>query len=306
MLCLLADRLVTTGLDRDLPRAISRFLAATLRANQDKTSIYRTEIAQIMVAVDQAGLTAAALNGIAAESSLYGGRGARQFSDLDVLLAPEHITVARTVLADLGYHSSSPEATTLTRHIDDILVPQITIDLTQPMHHVPGEDGVREVLGRRTWQPLPGHDQPLPILAAPDALLHCLARLDRTTPTPPAFDTPRWAICADALRLIRACENLPTAHRDPAPLMPAAAAGWARLRRIWPQLPPAPWSSSTAAPARAPIRSPRYTGSLPAPSNRYGSSSAPAPTPSSNSGCARTPPAAATPRPTATSPCTGD
>lgn len=155
VLCLLADRLVTTGLDRDLPRAISRFLAATLRANQYKTSIYRTEIAQIMIAVDQAGLTAAALNGIAAESSLYGGRGARQFSDLDVLLAPDDITVARTVLADLGYHSSSPEATTLTHHIDDILVPQITIDLTQSMHHLSGEDGVREVLGRRIWPQLP-------------------------------------------------------------------------------------------------------------------------------------------------------
>lgn len=155
VLCLLADRLVTTGLDRDLPRGISRFLAGTLRANQYKTSIYRTEIAQIMVAVDQAGLAAAALNGIAAESSLYGGRGARQFSDLDVLLVPDDITVARPVLADLGYHSSSPEGTTLTRHIDDILVPRITIDLTQSMHHVSGEDGVREVLGRRTWPQLP-------------------------------------------------------------------------------------------------------------------------------------------------------
>ncbi|MGH3867780.1 MAG: nucleotidyltransferase family protein [Pseudonocardiaceae bacterium] len=244
VLCLLADRLVTTGLDRDLPRAISRFLVGTLRANQYKTSIYRTETARIMVAVDQAGLTAAALNGIAAESSLYGGRGARQFSDLDVLLAPEHITVVRTVLTDLGYHSSSPVGTTLTRRINDILVPRITIDLTQSMHHAPGEDGVREILSRRIWQPLPGHGQPLPVLAAPDALLYCLTRLDRTTLT--EADTPQWAICADALRLVRACENLPAAHWDPAPLVPAAAAGWARLRRIWPQLPPMPLSAQGA------------------------------------------------------------
>lgn len=237
VLCLLADRLATTGLDRDLPLAISRFLSSTLRANQYKTSVYRAEIARIMVAFGEADLTAAALNGIAAESSLYGGRGARQFSDLDLLLAPADITVARTVLIDLGY-SSSPKYTAFTRHIDDILVPRITVDLTQAVHDAQGEDSVREVLSRRTWQPIPGHDRSLPILAAPDALLHCLARLERTATLSEA-GAPRWSICADALRLVRVCETLPT-HLDS--LVPTAAAGWARLRRIWPELPPTPVS----------------------------------------------------------------
>lgn len=244
VLCLLADRVATTGLDCHLPRAISRFLSGTLRANQYKTRIYRGEIARIMVAFGEAGLTAAALNGIAAESSLYGGTGARQFSDLDLLLAPEDITLARAVLSDLGYHSSSLKATTFTRHVDDILVPRITLDLTQPMPRATDEHGVREILSRRCWQPLPGHGQPLPVLAAPDALLHCLARLERTTLTTPEAGTPRWALCADALRLDRACENLPTAHRNPAPLVLATAtAGWTRLRHLWPQLPATPFSA---------------------------------------------------------------
>lgn len=242
VLCLLADRVVTTGLDRHLPRAISRFLSATLRANQYTTRIYRAEIARIMVAFGEAGLTMAALNGIAVESSLYGGTGARQFTDLDVLLAPGHSTHARTVLTDLGYHSSAPEATAFTRHIEDILVPRITLDLTQTMHHTTDEHGVREVLSRRRWQPLPGHHQPLPVLDTPDALLHCLARLDRTTRTPLQAGAPRWALCADALRLAQACENLPGAHRNPVPLVPATAtAGWERLRHIWPQLAATPF-----------------------------------------------------------------
>ncbi|MGH3821865.1 MAG: hypothetical protein ACRDRA_03340, partial [Pseudonocardiaceae bacterium] len=57
-------------------------------------------------------------------------------------LVPEQITLARTALTDLGYHSSAPEATTFTRHIDDILVPRITLDLTQTMHHTTDEHGV--------------------------------------------------------------------------------------------------------------------------------------------------------------------
>lgn len=236
VLCLLADRLARAGLDRGLPRAISRFLSGTLRANQYMTRLYRTEITRIMMAFGEAGLTAAALNGIAAESNLYGGTGARQFTDLDVLLAPDDITTARAVLAKLGYHSTSLGATAFTRHLDDILVSRITLDLSASTYHVADEQGVREILSRRCWQPLPGHDHPLPILSAPDALLHCLARLERTTLT----GTPRWAICADALRLAQTCQNLP------APLVPCvAAAGWARLRHIWPQLAATPFPPGT-------------------------------------------------------------
>jgi hypothetical protein len=146
------------------------------------------------------------------------------------------------VLTDLGYHTSSPEATAFTRHLENILVPRITLDLTSSTYHVTDEHSVREILSRRRWQPLPGHDHPLPVLAAPDALLHCLGRQERTTLT----GTPRWALCADALRLTQACGNLPAAHRNPAPLMPCmAAAGWARLRHLWPQLPATPFSPGT-------------------------------------------------------------
>ena len=229
VLCLLADRLATTGLDRDLPRTINRFLAGTLRANQYTTRLSRAEITRITMAFSDAGLTVAALNGIAAESNLYGGTGARQFTDLDVLLAPDDITTARTVLAKLGYHSTSLDATAFTRHLDDILLPRITLDLTSSTH----EQNVREVLSRRCWQPLPGHDHPLPVLATPDALLQCLARLERTMLT----GTPRWAICADALHLAQTCQHLP------APRIPCvAAAGGARLRHLWPQLAATPFS----------------------------------------------------------------
>ena len=66
------------------------------------------------------------------------------------MLAPEEITITRTVLADLGYHSSSPDATTYTRHLDDILVPCITLDLTQPTPHA--RDGVVHSPDPSKWE----------------------------------------------------------------------------------------------------------------------------------------------------------
>lgn len=108
-----------------------------------------------MVALGEAGLTTAALNDIATESPLSGGSGVRQFTDLNLLLAPEDITPARPALTALDYHSDPAEATTLTRHLDDMLVPSITIDLAQSLHHTPNHDGIREILRRRAWQHCP-------------------------------------------------------------------------------------------------------------------------------------------------------
>lgn len=132
------------------------FLAATLRAHQDLTSVYRAEDRPDQgVAFSQAGLTTAALNGLAAETRLDGGSGARQFTDLNLLLAPEDITPARTVLTILDYHSDPAEATTLTCHLDGMLVPRITIDLAQSLHHTRSHEGIREILRRRAWQHCP-------------------------------------------------------------------------------------------------------------------------------------------------------
>jgi hypothetical protein len=112
---------------------------------------------------------------------------------------------------------------TFTRHLDDILVPRITLDLTPSTHHATGAHNVREIL-----------------------LLHCLARLHRSALTPLEAGVPAWAICAGALCLVRACQELAPTQLNSAPHMPAnATAGWTRLRYIWPQLPPTPFLTGT-------------------------------------------------------------
>jgi len=83
VICLLAETLTSGGVPEAIPPRLLRFLGRELRCNLHATRIYRAEVVRIAAAARQAGITCAAVKGIAAESALYGGRGARQFSDID-------------------------------------------------------------------------------------------------------------------------------------------------------------------------------------------------------------------------------
>ncbi|WP_158558163.1 nucleotidyltransferase family protein [Spongiactinospora gelatinilytica] len=79
----------STGLTSLVPHPLRRHLLGTLRANRYKTTLYRAEAARIVTAAADRRLPLLALHGIAWESALYGGTGARQFSDFDFLTTPD-------------------------------------------------------------------------------------------------------------------------------------------------------------------------------------------------------------------------
>ncbi|CAO5174572.1 Nucleotidyltransferase family protein [Frankia sp. AiPs1] len=185
VLCLLADTLTTTGLADDIPRAFRRFLASVLRTSRHKTTIHRAQAAALTDAATRQQLAFAAVKGIALEFQLYGGRGAREFSDLDVLVAPDHADAFRRALRLLGYQPGhydptthrvaldEPTCATYTRLHDDLVTPctavDIITDLPQPAAVPP--DLVASMLDRRRAQPLPDHPQvDLPVLDPLDHL----------------------------------------------------------------------------------------------------------------------------------------
>lgn len=216
VLCLLADTLTTTGLADDLPRAFRRFLTSVLRTSRHKTAVHRAQAAALTDAAARQQLPFAAVKGIALESQLYGGRGAREFSDLDILVAPDHADAFRRALRLLGYQPGrydstthrvaldDPTSATYTRLHDDLVTPctavDIITDLPQPAAVPP--DLVPSMLDRRRSQPLPGHPQvDLPILDPLDHLAVVLLTARRKTHAGrPVFLRTR----ADALRLIPA------------------------------------------------------------------------------------------------------
>jgi Uncharacterised nucleotidyltransferase len=58
----------------------------------------------VTTALRTVGITAAVLGGLSVEHTLYGGTGARQFNDIDLLISPQHPTRTSTILHNLGYH----------------------------------------------------------------------------------------------------------------------------------------------------------------------------------------------------------
>jgi hypothetical protein len=165
--------------------------------------------------------------GAATDLTAHGGTGAREFADLDLLLAREHHPAVATLLDSLGYWPDA-SASTWTRASDDPVTPLFVVDL-----RTPDRDGLEHaVLDRLTSIAVPGDHAPLPVLAPADALTVSLHRLTRSD------GRPRWPVAADALRQHHTLPTTTDPHTTS--LGAAALAGWARLRTGWPHLPTRP------------------------------------------------------------------
>jgi len=231
--CLLAEVLTSDRMKDAVPPRFLRFLSRELRCNLHATHIYRAEAARIIIAARQAEITCAAVKGIAAESALYGGRGARQLSDIDMLVTPAGLPAISAVLTGLGYRARhgrgrsarqagrGPARASFARDNNDIIIPVLAVDL---ITGYPGISGgvpplAEAALGRRTWQPVPGHPgHHLPVLTAADQLAFTMAAI-AADPAEPSL-----SLCADALRLAA----LPRGCGKPAPWLAVPAAEAAR------------------------------------------------------------------------------
>lgn len=200
--------------DDQLPRRATRFLATTLRSNRHKTRVYRAEATRVTSAFAEAGVRVAVGGGVAVADTLYGGSGARQFSDLDLLV--DDPQTAHEVLTKIGYQHR--DADQWGRAVVDPLLDYVRVDIAAP-----AETGW---LDRRDCRLGADETAPsAPSLAVSDELTRCLVRIARATVTP-------WALFADALRLHQALGGA-----GACPMPDGAAVGWRRLRSHWPHLP---------------------------------------------------------------------
>lgn len=225
--CLLADWLTRDGHAAWLPRVMQDFLRTQLRAGRHRWKLHHRETARVIAALDDRGISAAAINGIASASLLYDGRGTRQYTDADILVPPGTADTASQILVGLGY---APVGGTgaLRRDLGDLVVPCLTVDLTSRLAHADGPAAVSDALARRVpASSCADAPEPLAVLARSDGLAHTLARLAAR---------PRWPGLADALRYALTTDPaIPPAASAP-PLPPAAAAGWELVLRCWPDL----------------------------------------------------------------------
>ncbi|GAB2740749.1 nucleotidyltransferase family protein [Amycolatopsis magusensis] len=221
-LCLLAAYLHDHPVP-ELDRAVTRFLDNTLRTNRYKTYACRIAALADTAALHTVGVSVVVLGGLSVEHVLYASSGARQFSDIDLLIAPGDAERAHAILRTQGYQPSQDNGT-WTRQTGDPIVPLLVLDLATTLPRGGTDDDVIDLLARRTGITVPQHDHPLPVLAPSDAVNHTLARLAAR---------PRWALAADVIRQVRT--TAPSA-----PHHAGVLAGWSVLRSHWPLLPAAP------------------------------------------------------------------
>jgi len=217
LVCVLAEALTHADLTEHVPARVMRHLHGVWRANQHKTHLYRAEAAKITHACR--GIQFAACGGIAAESTLYGGSGTRQLSDIDLLVTGADLDRTRDLLTELGYRAGARG--TLIRSTGDLVLPAVHVDVTSRLPGDPRVDDpashhlMQALLSRRAHQPIPGHPTPLPVLTPADAYPAALLRL--ATPAKTATGHP-LSLFADAAHL--------HPHTSTAP---RAEAGWTHL-----------------------------------------------------------------------------
>ncbi|TMC12672.1 MAG: nucleotidyltransferase family protein [Chloroflexi bacterium] len=175
--CLIADALTRPPFAEALPDRLDRLLTRLLRANQHAVAVYRAEAAHLMTLLGVSGIRAMATGGIAVESTLYDGRGGRQFSDLDLVICPPDLTALARLLTRRGYLPGRPGGRP-TAHIwhrasEDALVPFVVIDLHTTFTGKPEEDAemLEQALAPRTTQTIPGHPEALLPVPPPELLL---------------------------------------------------------------------------------------------------------------------------------------
>lgn len=91
-------------------------LESTLLRTIARVTFVSSVAAEIIEALDKAGIKALLLKGMALEHTVYGSRGLRQMSDADLLVSPHDVLKARIVIESLGF-VSRPLKSPLYRHI---------------------------------------------------------------------------------------------------------------------------------------------------------------------------------------------
>jgi hypothetical protein len=92
-----------------IPRPLVPTLARMQSMHTRRSLLFLSELRRIVRALDATGIPSASFKGPLLALQLYGDCAQRDFSDLDLLVAPLHFTAASAVLKELGYTSEAKE-----------------------------------------------------------------------------------------------------------------------------------------------------------------------------------------------------
>jgi len=105
---LIAHNLVTSGLGEQVPEPFLERMNQIYNNTLYRNVIFSAELENVMSKFSQHGIATITLKGAVLAEQLYGNPGLRPMVDMDILVKPEEIPLASSLLLEMGYKQSVP------------------------------------------------------------------------------------------------------------------------------------------------------------------------------------------------------
>ena len=102
---MLAENLLSNGHIETLPYKLGKRLSETLWLNQLKARLFLEESGRLVERLSAAGVQFAFTKGMVCQETLYGGTGAREYNDIDLMIKADQAEAVDEVMVALGYEN---------------------------------------------------------------------------------------------------------------------------------------------------------------------------------------------------------
>lgn len=113
---LISRNFAANGLNTQVPKPYLDQFDKIYRQTLYKNVILSEELKKVLSALNQRDIPVISLKGIALAELLYGNPALRAISDIDILVPPDHLRQAGSLLIEMGYQQTSPEQRTHPFH----------------------------------------------------------------------------------------------------------------------------------------------------------------------------------------------
>jgi hypothetical protein len=101
---MIAHNLAASGLDSQVPQPYADILNQIYNGMLYKNVILSNELTKVLSLFNQHGISAIVIKGTFLSEQLYGNPSLRTVSDMDILVQPEELSPAGSLLQEMGYH----------------------------------------------------------------------------------------------------------------------------------------------------------------------------------------------------------
>ncbi|WP_168801689.1 nucleotidyltransferase family protein [Glycomyces buryatensis] len=105
MASMLAENLLDNGRIEALPHKLGRRLSEALWVNQLKARSFLEESGRLVERLSAAGVQFAFTKGVVCQETLYGGTGAREYNDIDLMIESDRAGAVDEVMVAMGYEN---------------------------------------------------------------------------------------------------------------------------------------------------------------------------------------------------------